>query len=79
VRHGKATKVRVSFWVKEEELLLSIADNGKGATEIVKGIGLTGMEERLSALGGRVDAGAVSEGGFSLSVKVPLKTAPEGQ
>jgi signal transduction histidine kinase len=79
VRHGKATKVRVSFWVKDGDLLLTIADNGRGAGEVVKGIGLTGMEERLGALGGRVDAGSAPEGGFTLSVKVPLKLAPEGQ
>jgi signal transduction histidine kinase len=79
VRHGKATQVRVNFWVKDGDLLLTIADNGKGATEVVKGIGLTGMEERLGALGGTVDAGAAPEGGFSLFVRVPLKTVPEGQ
>ena len=79
VRHGKATQVRVNFWVKDGDLLLTISDNGKGATEVVKGIGLTGMEERLGALGGAVDAGAAPEGGFSLFVRVPLKTVPEGQ
>jgi signal transduction histidine kinase len=79
VRHGKATKVRVSFWVKERDLLLTIADNGKGAEEMVKGIGITGMEERIGALGGTVDAVSPTEGGFTLSVRVPLKTAAEGQ
>jgi signal transduction histidine kinase len=77
VRHGKATQVRISFWVEEEDLLLTIADNGKGATEVVKGIGLTGMEERIGALGGSVAAGPAPGGGFTLSVKVPLKTDSE--
>jgi signal transduction histidine kinase len=78
VRHGRATKVRVSFWAKDDELLLTITDNGRGAGEIVKGIGLSGMEERLGALGGEVSASSAAEGGFALSVKVPLKTAAEG-
>jgi signal transduction histidine kinase len=75
VRHGKASQVRVIFWVEGEELLLTITDNGKGAFEIVKGIGLAGMEERLGALGGSVHVGQAPEGGFSLAVQVPLKAA----
>ncbi len=73
VRHGKASRVRVIFWVEGEELRLNITDNGKGAFEIVKGIGIAGMEERLGALGGTVSVGRASEGGFSLTLQVPIK------
>jgi signal transduction histidine kinase len=79
VRHGKATHVRVNFWVEGEELRLTITDNGKGAFEVVKGIGITGMEERIGALGGLVRIGRAPEGGFSLYVQVPLKTAPSDE
>jgi signal transduction histidine kinase len=72
VRHGRATRVKVSFWVEGGELLLSISDNGKGAFEIVKGIGITGMEERFGALGGSIGVSSATGGGFSLSVKVPI-------
>jgi len=75
VRHGKASRVRVIFWVEGEELRLAITDNGKGAFEVVKGIGLAGMEERLGALGGSVRVGQAPEGGFSLTVTVPLKAS----
>ena len=75
VRHGKATKIRVIFWVEGEELRLTITDNGRGAFEVVKGIGLSGMEERIGALGGTVRVGQAPEGGFSLAVQVPLKPA----
>ncbi len=77
VRHGKASQVRIIFWVEGEELRLTITDNGKGAFEIVKGIGLAGMEERLGPLGGSVRVGPAPEGGFSLTVRVPLKAAVE--
>jgi two-component system sensor histidine kinase DesK len=76
VRHGKASYVRVNFWVEGEELRLTITDNGKGAFEVVKGIGITGMEERIGALGGTVRIGRAIEGGFSLTVQVPLNAAP---
>lgn len=76
IRHGKASFVRVNFWVAEGgELRLTITDNGKGAFEVVKGIGLTGMDERIGALGGRVEVGRAPEGGFSLSIAVPIATA----
>ncbi len=72
IRHGKATRVRVDFQVDGSDVLLVISDNGKGATEVVKGIGLRGMEERVGGLGGRVSAGAVAEGGFAVRVRVPI-------
>jgi signal transduction histidine kinase len=78
VRHGKASQVRVNFWVDGEEIRLTITDNGKGALEVVKGIGITGMEERIGALGGSVGVGRAPEGGFSLTVLVPLKAAAPG-
>jgi signal transduction histidine kinase len=75
VRHGRATRVRVNFWVEDNTVLLSIGDDGKGAFEVVKGIGISGMEERIGALGGTVDIGRTVEGGFLLSIRVPLATA----
>jgi signal transduction histidine kinase len=79
VRHGKATQVRVNFWVEGGQLLLTIVDNGKGAYEVVKGIGITGMEERIGALGGTVQIGHSYPDGFSLSVQVPLKAVHDSE
>ncbi|HTX71767.1 MAG TPA: sensor histidine kinase [Rectinemataceae bacterium] len=75
VRHGRATRVRVNFWVENSSVLLSIADDGKGAFEVVKGIGISGMEERIGALGGSVEIGRTTEGGFLLNVRAPLAAA----
>jgi glucose-6-phosphate-specific signal transduction histidine kinase len=72
IRHGKATEVRLQFWIHEETLKISIHDNGIGAQEITKGIGLTGMEERMSELGGSIKAGNAAEGGFTLNLSIPL-------
>ena len=72
IRHGKATEVRLQFWIHEEQLIVTIHDNGIGAKEITKGIGLTGMEERVGNLGGTVNAGNAPEGGFTITVRIPL-------
>ena len=72
IRHGKATTVRIQFWIHEATLVLNIHDNGVGTAEIVQGIGLAGMEERVRALDGGFSAGNAPEGGFELEVRIPL-------
>lgn len=72
-RHGAATNIYIQFWLAEEEFRLSIQDNGSGVGargEIVEGIGLAGMRERLSDFGGTVDASS-EPGGFTLRVAIP--------
>jgi glucose-6-phosphate-specific signal transduction histidine kinase len=39
---------------------------------VVKGIGLAGMEERITGLGGSLEAYSPEEGGFRLKVEIPL-------
>lgn len=72
LRHGLATKVTVDLRVAESFLFMTVLDNGSGAKKITKGIGLSGMEERITELGGNVDASNAIEGGFKLTVKIPI-------
>jgi signal transduction histidine kinase len=71
-RHGMATAITIHFLVERQELRLSVVDNGKGAEEVVKGIGLTGMQERIGNLDGRIRVSNAPGGGFSLNITVPL-------
>ncbi len=71
LRHGHATQVRMLFWIITNQVQVIIVDNGSGAKKIVKGIGLAGMEERISKLGGTVHAENAPEGGFQLIVTIP--------
>ena len=72
-KHGLATEVSIDFLIREGTLRVSISDNGKGANQVVKGIGLTGMDERIGALGGSVQAFANSGKGFTLLAQIPLE------
>ena len=76
VRHGMATEITIHFLVSQSGLnpvlRMIIDDNGMGAENVVKGIGLSGMEERIGSLGGRVGVTNAPNGGFSLTVEVPL-------
>jgi signal transduction histidine kinase len=79
IRHGKATHIIIQFWEQNNELTMSVTDNGIGTTVIVKGIGLAGMEERLDSIGGKLEASSPSEGGFRLKITVPLNTRQDAQ
>jgi signal transduction histidine kinase len=72
IRHGKATRIRIQFWESSGQLSMKVTDNGIGASVIVKGIGLAGMEERLSAVGGSLTASLPPEGGFCLAITIPI-------
>lgn len=71
LKHGKAKRVHVQFQQSGEGLSVHIRDNGVGATEIKKGIGFLGMEERIERVGGRVEM-VRSDDGFTVSAWIPL-------
>ncbi len=71
-RHGRASEIRIYFWVNTDELKVSLQDNGRGAENLKKGIGITGMQERLSELGGSILFQNITDG-FEVSMRVPLE------
>jgi len=72
-RHAAAGSVRVSLTQKESSLEVSIRDDGKGFDNIrEKGLGLLGMEERVSRLGGVIRVESRRGEGTLLSVRIPL-------
>jgi two-component system sensor histidine kinase DesK len=56
-RHAHASRVHVKVRVQDRTLALTVTDNGRGGA-IVPGNGLSGMRERLAAVGAelRVDS-----------------------
>ncbi|MBV8502524.1 MAG: sensor histidine kinase [Paucibacter sp.] len=78
-RHARAKAVRVTLRVDADRALMVIEDDGIGAS-LRKGHGLTGMEERLGAVGGSVEIATVRQGssrGTRLSLRVPLPKTQE--
>ena len=71
-RHGMATKIRINFWISENILHLTIHDNGIGANEIIDGIGVAGMRERISDIGGNLEIRNVDDG-FKINADIPLE------
>jgi signal transduction histidine kinase len=81
-RHAHATNVRLRLERKASSIAATIEDNGQGfdtrelagrkASE--RGVGLLGMRERISLLGGDFDIASVEGGGTALSVEIPLRS-----
>jgi signal transduction histidine kinase len=69
-RHAQATEVRVVFWYERGVVSVHIADDGVGAKQVIEGIGIRGMRERVEALGGSLRAGPAGYG-FSVSATIP--------
>ncbi|MCD0443467.1 sensor histidine kinase [Glycomyces sp. A-F 0318] len=69
VRHSGGDRVRVRVARTEEALVVEVADNG-GTAAVVPGRGLTGMRERVDALGGTLDVGP-GEYGFTVRAELP--------
>ena len=71
--HSNATAVRISVEQEPERLTLSIRDNGKGFdVKHSKGLGLLGIEERVTHLGGRCEIHSKPGSGTLIAVELPF-------
>lgn len=77
LKHGHATEVEIIIANVSDVLAVCISDNGMPNGTTGEGIGLQGMKERVSPLGGSIETAALKSG-FRLTVQLPLhKTVSE--
>lgn len=72
IRHGNAKTVNIIIKNQANSVRLYIFDDGAGCSKIVKGYGLTGMEERVAKLGGKISFGSDGENGFNIIAELPV-------
>jgi len=62
----------------DNALTVQIDDDGQAVSGAapVPGVGLLGMRERVTALGGSLQAGPRPVGGFTVRAELPLTSAP---
>lgn len=77
-RHAAAATASVRIDCRPDALAIRIDDDGKATpdTAPVPGVGLLGMRERVTALGGRLRAEPRSEGGFTVQAELPVDRMP---
>ncbi|MFI9380337.1 sensor histidine kinase [Kutzneria sp. NPDC052558] len=71
-RHARARTCHIGIETDSSELRLVISDDGIGGTPR-EGNGLTGLRERITAIGGRVQR--LSSSGTTITIGVPLRVA----
>jgi signal transduction histidine kinase len=74
LRHGKAKNVNIILRSSGNKLSLFIFDDGCGCSQIKKGFGLSGMEQRVKDLGGTLVFGSDGESGFNIRMEIPLSS-----
>ena len=70
-RHAHAARATVKLDVESGQALLCIHDNGRGG-KMVPGNGLSGMRERIEALGGQLRVDSAPGNGTLIDVRLPL-------
>lgn len=81
-RHSGASRVDVSLRAEKGDLLLSVEDDGKGLAPDQlgesKGLGVIGMRERASLIGGALSIATGAGGGVRVELRIPLAAAKGG-
>src|SRR5437899_9327259 len=80
-KHAGATVVSIQLAHRDESIVLTIEDNGKGfevqsvqqRKSADRGLGLISMRERAEYLGGKVNIESAAKKGTSIHVEIPLE------
>jgi signal transduction histidine kinase len=75
-RHAQAQTVHTLLSISEDQLELTIRDDGIGLQQKRKGgMGMIGMRERALSLGGKLRFASNADGGTTVSLHLPLKAS----
>jgi signal transduction histidine kinase len=72
-KHAHASAVHVELDAPDATLRLAIRDDGIGGADPVKGSGLTGLRDRIEAVGGTLDVTSPAGGGTTLLIEIPIQ------
>jgi signal transduction histidine kinase len=83
LRHANATRIDVRLWEQDGNLLVEIRDNGRGISESdwtnTRSIGVLGMRERASLLGGELTITGAPDQGTTVRVRIPRERPATGE
>ena len=71
IKHAGATRVDVRTWLADDQLRLDVRDDGRGGADPSDGTGLTGIKDRVAALGGTISLRSDAGQGTRLEVALP--------
>ncbi|MFC7613295.1 sensor histidine kinase [Actinokineospora soli] len=72
-RHAGSATARVRIDRRPDTLVVQVDDDGAATTDVTPGVGLLGMRERVTALGGTLRAAPRDGGGFTVRAELPVE------
>jgi signal transduction histidine kinase len=70
-KHARASRVDVSIVLQNNRLIVDVRDDGEGGAEASQGTGLSGLSDRVNALGGWMRVLSPIGGPTSIIVEIP--------
>ena len=71
-KHAHASAVHIELDTPDTVARLAIRDDGIGGADPAQGSGLTGLRDRIEALGGTLDVTSPADGGTTLLIEIPV-------
>jgi signal transduction histidine kinase len=71
-KHADASEARIAITQANEEVVVTIGDNGSGGADAAGGSGLRGLADRIEALGGRFELESPAGDGTLVRATLPL-------
>jgi signal transduction histidine kinase len=75
VKHAGASKVAVDLTRSDGQILVEVVDDGSGGAFASPGSGLSGLEDRVAALGGHLQIDSPPGGGTRIQVDIPCESS----
>ena len=74
ITHGRAKNISITFNRNMSDLKFYISDDGIGCKKIIKNKGIKSMQLRVASLGGSMEYGSPSDGGFNIRIELPISS-----
>jgi signal transduction histidine kinase len=76
-KHAHPNRIDVRVAVGEGEALVEVRDDGSGGVDTARGSGLSGLDDRVSALGGALEIDSRAGAGTTIRARIPV--TPPGE
>jgi signal transduction histidine kinase len=71
-KHAHSDLIEVRVAVRDAITTVEVRDDGSGGAELARGTGLTGLADRVSALGGTLDIDSPVGAGTTIRARIPM-------
>jgi signal transduction histidine kinase len=71
-KHAEADRIEVRLAVADGQVLVEVRDDGNGGVDPALGTGLSGLADRVSALGGALEIETEADEGSTIRARIPV-------